>query len=327
VRDVLRSPLTRVWLPVLAAAGVAAALDRRSDAGDLLYFVHQGERLLSARWADTFSDPTLQSGPLQLVLVGAARSTEVLAFVVELGVAALLLVVLGRLGVSQWWRVVVGGGAVAVGLTHGAFVDGHPAEAMTPLLWVLAALEARRGRALRAGVLIGLSGGLELWGVLGAPVLLLAPRLRDAAKGLALEAAVIVAQLAPFVLFGTFRMFNYQWRVAGGTLLSVILPVGTHFGWALRLLQAGTACAFGAAIAWRLRRSVHAVWLAPLAVVIARIALDPLAYGWYWLEAEALGLAGAGALLTARPLRVRGARPLRAASPSTPAAPPPPARS
>ena len=48
VREVLRSPLARVWLPVLAAAGAVAALDRRSDAGDLAYFVHQGERLLSA---------------------------------------------------------------------------------------------------------------------------------------------------------------------------------------------------------------------------------------------------------------------------------------
>src|SRR5438874_6127852 len=68
VREVLRSPLARVWLPVLAAAGAVAALDRRSDAGDLAYFVHQGERLLSAGWADTFADPTLQSGPLQLVV-------------------------------------------------------------------------------------------------------------------------------------------------------------------------------------------------------------------------------------------------------------------
>src|SRR5207237_6993433 len=109
-------------------------------------------------------------------------------------------------------------------------VDGHPADAVSPLIWVLAALEARRGRALRAGALIGLSAGLEVWGVLGAPVLLLAPRLREAVKGWAMEAAVVVALFAPFVLAGEFRMFDYEWRVADGTLLGLVLTPGTHFG-------------------------------------------------------------------------------------------------
>src|SRR5438128_779466 len=214
VRDVLRSPLARVWLPVLAAAGAVATLDRHSDPGDLLYFVHQGERLLSARWAETFADPTLQSGPLQLVLAGAVRSTEALAFVIELGVAVLLLVVLGRLRVPARWQVAVG--------------------------------------------------------------------------------------------------------------LAAVVPEGTHFGWPLRLLQASVACGLGAGLALWLRRSVHAVWLVPLAVVIARLALDPVGYGWYWLEAEALALIGAGALITAPPLRARAVRPATAGAQHRPAAPPPP---
>jgi len=327
VREALRSPLARVWLPVLAAAGVAATLDRRSDAGDLVYFIHQGERLLSARWADTFADPTVQSGPMQLLVTGAVRTTEALAFVVELGVAALLLVVLGRLRVPARWRLLLGLAAVVLGLTHGAFVDGHPAEAVTPLLWVLAGIEARRGRDLRAGAIVGLSAGLELWGALGVAVLLLAPRVRDAWKGVAALGAVVVAQLAPFALFGSFHMFSYEWRVAHGTLLGVVVPVGTHFGWPLRLLQAGVACAAGTVVALRLRRSVHAVWLTPLVVVLARIGLDPLAYGWYWLEAEALALVGAGALLTAPPLRAHRARPAPVATPRPQAAPPPPAGS
>src|SRR5262249_31399514 len=301
VRDALRSPLARLWLPVLALAGAVAALDRRADAGDLLYFVHQGERMLSARWADTFSDPTLQSGPLQLLVTGTARSTEALAFAVEIGVVALLLVVLGRLGVPGRWRALLGIAAVALGLTHGAFVDGHPAEAVTPLLWVLAAIDARRGRVLRAGTLVGISAGLEVWGVVGGPVWLLAPRLRDAAKGFAVEAGVVVAQLAPFALFGHLRMFDYEWRVADGTLLSVVVPVGSHFGWPLRLLQAAIACGLGAAIALRVRTSIHAVWLVPFVVVVARIALDPLAYGWYRLQAEAPALLRAGAVLPPPP--------------------------
>jgi hypothetical protein len=163
VRESLRSPLARVWLPVLAAAAVVAAFDRRSDAGDLPYFVQQGGHLLSAHWADTFADPTLQSGPLQLLLTGTVRSTEVLAFVLELGVVALLLFVLARLEVSSRWRLVLGLAAVAAGLTHGAFVDGHPAEVLTPLLWVLAGLErgavAAAGRARSSGSRPGSSSG------------------------------------------------------------------------------------------------------------------------------------------------------------------------
>jgi hypothetical protein len=151
--------------------------------------------------------------------------------------------------------------------------------------------------------------------------------LRGALKGWAVEAAVVVAQLAPFAVAGSFHMFDYEWRVVDGTLIGAIVDPGTHFGWPLRLLQAGVACGLGAALALRLRRSLHAVWLVPLVVVVARIALDPLAYGWYWLEAEALALVGAGTLVTAPPLRALQARRAPGATQPTQAAPPPPARS
>jgi hypothetical protein len=298
VREIARTAAVRVWLPVLAAAGGLAAHDRTADAGDLLYFVHRGERLLSRQWASVYADRELQSGPLQLLVTGAARSTEVLAFGVEIGVAALLVFVLGRLAVAARWRTIIGLAAVAAGLTHAAFVEGHPAEAVTPLLWVLAALESRRGRVVRAGAIVGLSAGLELWGVLGAAVLFLAPRVRDALRGLAAEALVVAWMLAPFVVFGDFRMFEYRWRVASGTLIGAVLPAGTQFGWPLRVLQACVACGIGVVLARRLR-GVHAVWLVPLTVALVRIALDPLAYGWYWLEVEALVLVGA-ALITER---------------------------
>jgi hypothetical protein len=269
------------------------SLDRRAEAGDLLYFVHRGERLLSSHWSSVYAQKQLQSGPLQLLVAGAAHSTAALAFVVEIGVAALVLFVLSRLGVAARWRLLAGVAALAVGLTHGAFVEGHPAEALTPLMWVLSALEARRGRTMRAGALIGVGAGLELWGLLGIAVLLLAPRIREAARGVATAMVVIAAQLAPFVLFGTFRMFDYEWRVTRGTALSLVVPVGTHFGWPLRLLQAAVACGIGALLAWRFRKNLHAVWLVPLGVALARILLDPVSFGWYWLEVEALALVGA----------------------------------
>jgi hypothetical protein len=315
MRDVLRSPLARVWAPVLAAAAGVAYLDRGTDPGDLVYFVHRGEQLLSGGWANTFADPMLQSGPLQLVVFGALRNLAVLAFLIELSVVGLLLYLLRRLGATDWMRLAIGLVAVATGLTHLAFADGHPAEAIVPLLWVLAGLSAREDRVLAAGALIGLSAGFELWGVLGAPVLLLAPRLRRAVAGGLVEAAVVLAQLAPFALVGNFRMFEHEWRVTSGTFLDLLLQPGTHFGWPLRLLQAALALGAGTAVAVVLRRSLHAVWLAPLAVVIVRIVLDPLSFGWYWLEAEALVLAGAALLLTELPSRFSVGRLGRAPKP------------
>jgi hypothetical protein len=308
MKEFLRSSLTRVWVPVLGLAGVAAYGDRRTDPGDLVYFVHRGEQLLSGGWASTFADPHLQSGPLQLLVFGAVRNTAVLAFAVQLTVAAMLLAVLGKLRIGDRGRLLLGLAAVAAGLTHIAFVDGHPAEAITPLLWVIAALWAREDRVLAAGGLLGVSAGLELWGVLGAPVLLLAPRLRRAFAGGIALAAVVIAQLAPFALAGTFRMFSYHWAVAAGTPASVLVHPGTPFGWPFRLLQASLALGAGAAAAVTLRRSVHALWLAPLAVALVRILLDPVSFGWYWLEVEALVLVGAGLLLRELPRRFPAAR-------------------
>jgi hypothetical protein len=298
MRDFLRSPVARLWVPVLALAACVAYLDRGSDPGDLVYFVHKGEQLLSGRWADTFADPLLQSGPVQLVVFGAVRNLTALVFVLELGVAALLLYVLGRLGVGDRLRLSVGMLAVAGGLTHGTFVDGHPAESIVPLLWVLAAVHARENRALRAGALIGLSAGLELWGVLGVPILLLAPRLRRAATGALVVGGMVIAMLLPFALAGSFHMFEHEWHVASGTLIGLLIGPGRHFGWPLRLLQATLALSVGAASALALRRSLQAVWLVPLSVVLVRLTLDPLSFGWYFLEAQALALVGAALLLT-----------------------------
>ena len=315
MRDFLRSPLARLWAPVLIPAAALAYLDRGTDSGDLVYFVHKGEQLLSGGWANTFADPQLQSGPLQLALFGAIRDLGALAFLIELGVAALLVYVLGRLSLSNRARLAVGLLAVASGLTHIAFVYGHPAEAIVPLLWVLAGVWARQDRVLAAGAVVGLSAGLELWGVLGVAVLLLAPRLTRAVAGACLQAAVVAAMLAPFALAGTFRMFDHEWRVTSGTVLGLIVGPGAHFGWPLRLAQASLALAAGTALAFALRRSAHALWLVPLAVALVRLVLDPVSFGWYWLEVEALVLVGAGLVLKELPTRLPASRLGRALGP------------
>jgi len=312
MRDFLRSPVARLWVPVLGPAAVLAYLDRGTDAGDLTYFVHRGEQLLSGGWADTFANAQLQSGPLQLVLFGAVRDLGALAFLIELGVAALFLYVLGRLGLSDRARLAVGLLAVASGLTHIAFVYGHPGEAVIPLLWVLAGLWAREGRVLAAGALVGLSAGFELWGVLGVAVLLLAPRLTRAVAGACVQAAVVAAMLAPFVLAGTFRMFDYEWRVTSGTVIGLLVGPGAHFGWPLRVAQASLAVGAGAALAFALRRTAHAVWIAPLGVALVRLMLDPVSFGWYWLEIEVLVLVAAGVILNELPRRLPASRLRRA---------------
>src|SRR5438067_4602114 len=100
MRELLRSPLARLWVPVLTLATGVAYVDRGTDPGDLVYFVHRGEHLLSSGWASTFADPMLQSGPFQLVVFGAVRTLTALAFVVELSVAALAVYVAGRIGAT-----------------------------------------------------------------------------------------------------------------------------------------------------------------------------------------------------------------------------------
>jgi hypothetical protein len=252
---------------------------------------------------------------LQLALFGAVRDLAALAFVIEVGVAWLLLFVLGRLGLSDRVRLAVGLVAVAAGLTHIAFVYGHPAEAVVPLLWVLAGRHAREDRMSSAGALVALSAGFELWGVLGVAVLLLAPRLTRALAGAGVLVLFVAAMLAPFALGGTFRMFDHEWRVTSGTLVGLVVGPGAHFSWIPRLAQASLAVAGGAALALALRRNVHALWLVPLAVALVRLLLDPVSFGWYWLEVEALVLVGAGLVLMELPARLPASRIVRALGP------------
>jgi hypothetical protein len=285
---------------VLALAAGIALLVEPADTGDLPFFVHASEKLFTADWANVFADPAVQVGPLQLLLFRVGDVAGVLPLLVQVGVAALLWVVVGRLlrGRDPRAQLVVGLAAVALGLTYDAYQDGHAAQVVVPLLWVLAGLDARDGRAVRAGALVGLSAGFELWGLLGAVVFVLAPRLQAALAGLATQAFVVAGLFLPFVLAGEFRMFEYRWRVNGDTLLSLLVEPGSRFTWSMRVLQGALALGVGVALAWQLRRSLQAVWVAPLGVVAVRLALDPVRYPWYWLAVETLALLGAAAFLT-----------------------------
>ena len=296
-------------LVALAAAVTVGLAVPPGDTGDLTFFLHSAERLFSSDWAATYSDPALQVGPLQLVLLGGL---DAVGDVIGVSSTRLIGALFGSVVVVLFWllarRLLDGRGGrwaltaaalapVALGYTFDAYREGHPAQAIVPLLWVLAGFELRAGRAWLAGVLIGVSAGFELWGILGVAIAVLAPRAWDALRACGTATLALVALLVPFALGGDFGMFEYQWVVNGDTLLSLLVEPGTEFTWPLRVLQGAAAVLAGAAVAWSLRRSAASLWAGPLALVAVRLALDPVRYPWYWLALETLVLLGAVHLL------------------------------
>src|SRR5262249_39337231 len=161
---------------------------------------------------------------------------------------------------------------------------GHPAETLVPLLWILAAADARRGHTVRAALVVGLSAGLETWGLLGVAVLALAPSVRRALAGAALAGGVGLALYLPFVAGGHFEMASYRWQVSPHSLLALAVAPGTPFGWAPRLAQGALAVGVGILVARA--RTPHALWLVPIAVVLARLAVDPLVSDYYFVAVE-----------------------------------------
>lgn len=308
------------WLlPAVLAAVVAPFA--RGDGGDSPLFVAAGRTLLSSHWREAFANSSVQAGPLQLALFGSVgRSAAVLSVVVGVGVAVLVVAAARSAGVTSSRLLgLTGLAAVVTGLTVNAFEAGHPADAVLPLVWVLAAAEARRGRVARAGVLVGLGAGLETWSVLGLAVLVLAPRGREAVRGVVVGACITAALFLPFVAGGRFEMLSYTWNVSQGSLISFVVAQGTHVGWALRLAQGAAALGAGLGAARLARRSVHAIWLVPLAVVLARLALDPLDNGYYFVGVVGPALVGLAAFVSAAP----SARLRRWSSPSSPSLPAP----
>jgi hypothetical protein len=309
------------WVPPLVVTGLVAMLDRHTDPGDVIFFAHAGEELFGPGWTNVFANPDLQSGPVQLAVLGALAGLAdafgialgtMLAFAVELGATTAALLVLKRITANRLVLLLAGLGVVVLGLSASAYVDGHPAQFFIPLLWVLAGLAVRDGRGGWAGVLVGLSAGLELWGLLGVSILAASPGIRVAARGLAGAALVTGGLLAPFVAFGEFSMFEFEWQVASGTLVSLVVEPGSTFPWAVRLIQALTAVAAGASVAWALRRRTSLVWVAPLATVFVRFLFDPVFYAAYLVAPLTLAAVGAVEFLTGdlvREVRARRSRP------------------
>jgi hypothetical protein len=290
------------WFPPLVGAGLIATLDTHGDAGDIIYFAHAGEGLWGSGWEGVYSDPKLQSGPIQLALLGLlshlASATGlslglVLAYSVELAAMAAVLYVLSKVTAHRGVLLLGGMTALVVGLASAAFIDGHPAQLFIPLLWVLAGLALRRGEPGFAGILVGLSAGLETWALLGVCVLAAAPTLRAAGRGVVGATVTAAALFAPFVVLGDFAMLEYSWDVASGTPISAIVEPGSSYPWAVRVLQGLAAVSAGAVVAWAVGRRSAVIWAAPLAAILVRLVFDPVFYAAYWLAPLTLALLAA----------------------------------
>ncbi|MEA2487222.1 MAG: hypothetical protein QOF16_876 [Actinomycetota bacterium] len=312
--------VTRVRLPLIAAAALVHAIWDAStavSAGDGVLFARAGAKLFSGSWSHALSDPTIQVGPLHLAFSGTiggiARALHVsdklaLAVTVEVGsVVALALLVralwagdstrhrVAEMAVCGLWIVWLGGVATAI---------GQSAESIVPLMWFGAALAARRGRWLTAGVVLGASAAMKAWGILGLPILLLDEDHRHAVLAAVSAVTVAVVAYAPFLVWGSVASFSYHWTVSSASPVHYLLPAGSTFSWGARLLQGALVLGGGCAVAWFARRSPAAPWAVPLAIVIARVLVDPVYYWYYWVPAQTLALVGIVSLvLTARSVR------------------------
>ena len=305
---------TLSWLlPAILIGLVAGIVDRGSFSGDIGYFAQHGDLLLSHDWRQTFADASLQAGPLLVAglallgkcaaLLGTSRGTIASPFLhvlltVSAAWAAGLPLADRPAHVRSRARVAVAAAVVLTGMTHWAYWYGHPAQILIPVSWIAAGRLSRDGRAVAAGAILGLGAGLETWAILGLPVLLLAPSIRRSAAGAAVAVLTVALLFLPFVVEGEFHMFDYRWLIGGGTPVSLFLETGSRFPWALRLVQGAAAVSAGAAVAWRLRTSLAALWAVPLTVVVVRLLLEPTLNMWYTIALGMLGLVAAADVLT-----------------------------
>lgn len=287
-----------------------AVVDSRSglEVIDLWFLSETGAALFGEGWANVFSDPAVQVGPLLLLIQGIlwelAAFTGLrleLLFSVLVQVSAVLafmtMIVVGprRGSPKRWGAALLGGALLSLWeLPWNAYVFGHPSEFFIPVLWLMAARLARDGRSELGGVLIGLSAALKAWGLLGVPLIFLGPR-STWARGLLSASAVSLAIYGPFFLFGEVATLKYEWIVGEGTGASLFLPVGEGFGWPFRFGQGMLSVGVGVVVAMWVRGKDHAlVWTPALAVIAARLAVDPTAFSYYWLAPQVILLVGAG---------------------------------
>ncbi|THG33229.1 hypothetical protein [Naasia lichenicola] len=306
LRIVLTVLLAFIAVAGLAATSFVAASGTSPGPADYDLFGAAGADILTGNWGEVFVDPALQAGPWQLLfwgipavlgVQGAAGWTSfyLIAGALIAGAVALLAHRITRPiipSAAPLIAIAAAALASASGVISASIAAGHPAQSVIPLLWMSAALSARRGSAFWAAALIGVATGWEIWGILGVPVLLLLPRIGPRAVGRAALGglAALAVAYGPFLLAGPVTMFGFAWPIYDGSLLHLLLPDGASFSWPLRAAQGLLTVAAGAAVALWTRGSRDAIWLVPLAVCSVRLLTDPVLAGYYFTPVVLAGV-------------------------------------
>ncbi len=310
------------WFLVLAGALVSAQ-NMDPVFGDPIRFAAAATRLFHGDLAGIYADSWMQAGPFELIgtwLMLPMPYQHVRHYVFESeGNLLLLHLILGALLVllpmlfvrvlrsrhglpaSGAMEFVAGATSVYCGLPTFVWPGGHISQLAAPFFWVWAGSLATRGRPVAAAAFVGLAAGWEPWGLLAAGVLLADHRLRprwdasrpwrmfsrDDLRLVCTTGAVLVAAAAapylPFALAGPFHLFGLHWPIAPDTFVHAVWPHLTTFGYGQRLLQGGLSILAGATVAITLGRRAETVWVAPIAVTVVRLLLDPLNLNHYWM--------------------------------------------
>ena len=311
----------RWWLLGALAIG-RAVLDGTAQISpvDYLLFEDAGRILLSGHWAEAFSNSFIQTGVLQLALHGVqsllADATGVeskvwFSLTAQVGVTALALVVTRRVvtyvrGHCPGWLELLVGAVILIGGTSWvAFISGHPSDAVVALLWVAAAVDAREDRVGRAGLWLALAAGFKQWGVLGVPALLLAPRLNRSIRGFGAQIAGTALLYGPFFLFGDVKTFDREWTVANMSLPRLFLEENSPFPWWMRVVQGVFVLLVGTIAARATRTRPAAVWIVPLALILARLLSEPFGNYYHWIAFDLIAIVAVASLLVDESARVR----------------------
>jgi hypothetical protein len=324
------------WLPfavVVAASGAATVVERIPLPGDATRFAAAGAAILSGDLSSVYADTWMQGGPLELLgslawLPLASQHPDIgtgfdfsgypvltdLTTGLALALCVLGCVTLARRGTglrrSVWPALAALAAAAVTRLPAQTLLSGHLAQPMVALGWVGAAVLAFRGRAVAAALALGLCSAWEPWALLAVPVLLLDPRLdlrrvRHGprgpllARGAVVGVVFVVATVAPYLPFaatGHFALFEHRWPFITDSIVGHLMHRGSSVTWPWRLAQGGFTIAAGTLVVQALRARRDVVWLAPFAIQVARLLLDPLQLSYYWIPLLVLSVVGVGML-------------------------------
>lgn len=299
------------WLILLVMTlGVSwLGLSQPNCDSDVLLFTRWAKPLVSGHWGKVYANLANQGGPLELLwnwlVTGGSQTCPRLSVTLPLGLLGAVLLVgvavsVTRLVMRGERAVVVARVELAAGLVAAMTSSpwtlkwGHPADVAIPLLWVASASLARKGRWVAAGALLGVAAGFETWAVLGVAVLLAGGAARSV-KSAAVAAAVGAGWYVPFVLTGSFGMFDMVWDVWPSSLLGLVTGASMET-WGMRCVQTVAVLAAGVAVVLLTRSSRHCGWLAAATVGGVRILTDPMLWPYYWVIVTVPALVGVAAL-------------------------------